>query len=154
MQLRSTWFAVLCAAAGMLAVPVWLAAQQAPDLILHNGKVLTVDADFSVAQAVAITGQRISAVGTNQEVLATAGPNTQKIDLKGRTVSPGLVDTHRHMYSYAERVYNGMMTPAELERYPVDWRGVKTKDDVFAQVRGLMERYNFTLLSLFFLILS
>jgi predicted amidohydrolase YtcJ len=122
---------------------VRLEAQQAPDLILHNGKILTVDDSFSVVQAVAISGQRIAATGTNEAVLALAGPTTQKIDLKGRTVTPGLADTHRHMYSYAERVYSGMMTPQELERYPVDWNGVKTKDDVFAQVRGLMARYNF-----------
>jgi predicted amidohydrolase YtcJ len=143
MQFRRNSLALLIAALSVLIAPSRLAAQQAPDLILHNGKILTVDADFSIAQAVAITGQRITAVGSNTDVLASAGPQTRKIDLKGRTVTPGLMDTHRHMYSYAERVYSGMMTPAELERYPVDWRGVKTKADVFAQVRGLMERYKF-----------
>ena len=143
MWFRRNSLALLFAVLSLLVAPAWLEAQQAPSLILHNGKILTVDNNFSVAQAVAITGQRVSAVGTNEAVLALAGPNTQKLDLKGRTVTPGLVDTHRHMYSYAERVYSGMMTPQELERYPVDWNGVKTKDDVFAQVRGLMARNNF-----------
>ena len=74
-----------------LALPAMLRAQ-APDIILHNGKVLTVDDNFTIVQAVAITGNKISATGTNEAVLATAGPNTQKIDLQGRTVTPGLVD--------------------------------------------------------------
>ena len=73
----------------------WLAAQEpAADIVLHNGKVLTVDANFSTAEAVAITGNKIAVVGTNQEALAMAGPHTQQIDLKGRTVVPGLMDTH------------------------------------------------------------
>ncbi len=125
-----------------LLVPVWAAAQ-APDLIFHNGKILTVDDDFSSAQAVAVTGQRISAVGSSDDVLATVGPDTRKIDLKGRTMVPGLVDTHRHMYTYSERLYSGLFTPEQLERYPVEWRGVRTKEDVLSQVRGIMERYNF-----------
>ncbi|HWP85417.1 MAG TPA: amidohydrolase family protein [Terriglobia bacterium] len=143
MRRRGCYIFVSLAAMGVLLPVSRLAAQQAPSLILHNGKILTVDNNFSIAQAVAITGQRISAVGSNQQVLATAGPNTQTIDLKGRTVTPGLMDTHRHMYSYVEGAYRGMMTPQELERYPVDWRAVKTKEDVYAQVRGLMARYNF-----------
>src|SRR5262245_36483972 len=85
---------VLVVALGLLAGRTL--AAQAPDLILTNGKVLTVDAQFSVAQAVAITGNKISAVGTSADVAKLAGPNTQVIDLKGRTVTPGLMDTHRH----------------------------------------------------------
>src|SRR5687767_9066238 len=73
----------------------WAAAQQ-PDIILTNGKVVTVDPRFSIAQAVAITGNTISAVGTSADVAKLAGPSTQVIDLKGRTVTPGLMDTHRH----------------------------------------------------------
>jgi len=116
---------------------------QAPDLILHNGKVLTVDSNFSIAQAVAITGNEISAVGSDEEVLATAGPDTQKIDLQGRTVTPGLVDTHRHMYAAAEGDYGALFPIEQLNRFPVDWRGVKTKDDVIAQVKGIMEKEKF-----------
>lgn len=128
---------------GILVIPAGLTAQQTADLIFHNGKILTVDRNFSTAQAVAITGQRITAVGTNQEVLALAGPNTQKIDLKGRTMIPGLVDTHRHMYGAAERSYGGGVTDHEFRRYPVDWSGVRTKEDVLNQVRGLVEKYKF-----------
>ncbi|MEO7143219.1 MAG: amidohydrolase family protein, partial [Bryobacteraceae bacterium] len=67
------------------------------DLIFHNGKIVTVDANFSIAQAVAIKGNRIVAVGTNREVLAAErGPATRIIDLHGRTVLPGLIDSHVH----------------------------------------------------------
>src|SRR3990172_8983017 len=85
----------------------WLAAQQTADLILHNGKILTVDANFSMAQAVAVTGNQITAVGSDAEVMKLSGPATQVIDLKGRTVIPGLMDTHRHIYSPD---YDGTMT--------------------------------------------
>ena len=56
----------------------------APDVILSNGKIITVDDRFSIAQAVAIAGERIVAVGTNADVLRLAGPNTRRIDLRGR----------------------------------------------------------------------
>src|SRR6185295_107195 len=66
----------------------------APDLILHNGKIVTVDSAFSIAQAVAIRGERFVAVGTNDAVRRTAGPGTKAVDLRGRTVIPGLMDGH------------------------------------------------------------
>ncbi len=66
------------------------------DLILHNGKVVTVNAAFSTQQAVAIKDGKIAAVGTNTAVLAQRGPNTRVIDLRGRTVLPGLFDSHVH----------------------------------------------------------
>src|SRR5665213_2651582 len=73
------------------------AQQPAPDLILSNGKIITVDERFMIAQAVAIKGDRIVAVGTNQEMAQLAGPNSRKIDLMGRTVIPGLIDNHMHL---------------------------------------------------------
>src|SRR5947209_2302220 len=66
------------------------------DLILHNGKIVTVDARFSVQQAVAVKGGKITAVGRDAEVLKERGPATRVIDLKGRTVLPGLFDSHVH----------------------------------------------------------
>lgn len=67
-----------------------------PDLVLHNGRVLTVDARSSVAEAVAVTGGRISGVGGSQAMLAGAGPATRRIDLAGATLVPGLMDNHLH----------------------------------------------------------
>ena len=66
------------------------------DLILHNGKIVTVDANFSVRQAVAIKAGKITAVGSDAAVLAERGPQTRVIDLRGRTVLPGLFDSHVH----------------------------------------------------------
>jgi predicted amidohydrolase YtcJ len=73
------------------------AQQAAPDLILSNGKIITVDQRFTIAQAVAIQGDRIVAVGGNQEITRLAGPNTRKIDLRGKAVIPGLIDNHMHL---------------------------------------------------------
>ncbi len=67
-----------------------------PDLILHHGKVVTVDKPFSIAQALAITGDRITAIGSNADVLQTKGPQTKLVDLSGKMVMPGLIDSHVH----------------------------------------------------------
>ena len=67
------------------------------DIILKNGKVLTVDADFTIAQAIAIAGDRIVAVGPNAAMTAHAGPTTRIVDLKGKAVVPGITDGHAHM---------------------------------------------------------
>ena len=69
----------------------------APDLILTNGKIITVDERFSIAAAVAIRGDRITAVGTTPEILALAAPGTRTLDLEGRAVIPGLIDNHMHL---------------------------------------------------------
>jgi len=68
-----------------------------PDLVLHNGKVITMDRHAGVAQALAIRGDTLCAVGSDQEVLALAGQACQVIDLQGRTVVPGLNDGHAHL---------------------------------------------------------
>jgi predicted amidohydrolase YtcJ len=72
------------------------AAAQDADTILLNGKVLTVDAQFSVRQAVAVKDGRILAVGTAPAIRRMSGPATRVIDLQGRTVVPGLIDSHLH----------------------------------------------------------
>jgi predicted amidohydrolase YtcJ len=76
--------------------------QPAPDLILSNGKIITVDNRFKIAQAVAIRGDRFVAVGANQEIAQLAGPNTRRIDLGGKAVIPGLIDAHAHLMRAAE----------------------------------------------------
>lgn len=67
-----------------------------PDLILYNGKVITVDRSFSIHEGVAIIGDRIMAVGNNDQLRTIAGSATRMIDLKGQTVIPGLMDNHLH----------------------------------------------------------
>src|SRR6202161_629211 len=95
--------AVLLASAAVLP-----AQQPAPDLILSNGKIITVDERFRIAQAVAIQGDRIVAVGTNQEMAQLAGTNTRRIDLMGRAVTPGLIDNHMHLLRAATTWLRGL----------------------------------------------
>jgi predicted amidohydrolase YtcJ len=71
-------------------------AGQAADLVMLNGKVITVDAADSIAQAVAIQGGLIQAVGSDGDLAAAVGEQTQVIDLGGRTLTPGLIDAHIH----------------------------------------------------------
>ena len=137
------WYAKLFAwiALGVALSAATLSAQS-PNYILYNGKILTVDNNFSIAQAVAITGNQITAVGADDAVLPLAGTTTVKVDLKGRTVVPGLVDTHRHMYSYAEGAYGRMLDANQRRRYGIEYNGVKTKADLLAQVRGTVQKWN------------
>ena len=67
------------------------------DLILTNGKIITVDPAFTIAQAIAIAGDRILAVGPDAAMAAMAGPATRIVDLKGKAVIPGITDGHAHM---------------------------------------------------------
>lgn len=73
------------------------AGTDTPDVILKNGKIITVDDNFSIAEAIAIKDGLISTVGTNAQVGALAGPFTTVIDLCGRAVVPGLIDGHAHL---------------------------------------------------------
>jgi predicted amidohydrolase YtcJ len=82
---------VMCAVA--IASP---ARSQNADTILVNGKVLTVDSQFSTREAIAVRDGKITAVGSNSDVRKQAGPQTRVIDLQGRTVIPGLIDSHIH----------------------------------------------------------
>jgi predicted amidohydrolase YtcJ len=83
------------------------------DLILHNGHVLTVDERFRVAEAVAVTGNRITAVGKNAEVMKLRGPSTRVVDLHGQTVLPGLIDSHVHALSAGLSEYRGKLPPLD-----------------------------------------
>src|SRR5271170_5790392 len=73
-----------------------MAAAQTPDLILIDGKILTVDATDSIVEAVAIAKGKIVAVGSTAEIQRMAGPSTRVVDLHGLTATPGLIDTHGH----------------------------------------------------------
>ena len=80
----------------VVAVSLLHAQAAPPDTILVNGHVITVDARFSIAQAIAIKDGRFTAVGTEADIRKLAGPNTTTIDLHGQTVIPGLADGHLH----------------------------------------------------------
>src|SRR5579872_1936314 len=97
------------------------AAADEADLILHNGKIVTVDERFSIVQALAVKGDRIQAVGTSADVLKLAGPKTEKLDLGGKAVLPGLADSHVHptgasVYEFDHPVPE-METIADLLKY-------------------------------------
>ncbi len=72
------------------------AAPPFADRVMLNGKVLTVDARDSVAEALAIRDGRIVAVGSSEDITGLIGPDTEQLDLAGRTVTPGLLDSHAH----------------------------------------------------------
>jgi predicted amidohydrolase YtcJ len=84
------------------AIAISDAQQAAPDLTLSNGKIITVDQRFTIAEGVAIKNDRVIGVGSNQEILRLAGSGTRKIDLKGKSVIPGLIDNHMHPSEQAE----------------------------------------------------
>ena len=93
----------------LIAVPVllafghgWLNAQEAPDRIFINGKIVTVDDYFSIHEAVAVRGERFVATGSSEEIRALAGDDTVVTDLGGRTVIPGLIDNHNHVIRATE----------------------------------------------------
>jgi predicted amidohydrolase YtcJ len=112
-------------ALALVALPI-AAQQPRPDVILTNAHVITVDSADHIAQAVAIAGNRITAVGTIADITRLAGPATRRIDLHGRTLTPGLLDAHAHFADGgAQRLF-----VVDLS-YP----GVKRIADVAAAIR-------------------
>ncbi|UCH02512.1 MAG: amidohydrolase family protein, partial [Candidatus Bathyarchaeota archaeon] len=96
------------------------------DIVLLNGKVITVDPDDTIAEAVAIKGNSIIIVGSNKDVKAIIGDKTQVIDVKGKTVLPGFIDTHTHLESTAiNRAY----------RVQIHAPPVKSVNDILERVK-------------------
>ncbi len=94
-----------------------------PEAIVYNGKIVTVDnPDFTtnlgtIAQAMAIRQGKILAVGANAEIRALAGPQTKSIDLKGKTVLPGVIITHEHPNDWAQispQAFGKVITDKEI----------------------------------------
>src|SRR5262245_10422604 len=110
--------------------------QQPADTILYNGKILTVDSQFKTAQAVAVRGKQIAAVGADSDVMKLAGPNTVKIDLKGKTVTPGLIHTHVHLETVGG--YARELAPTKVKEYALNMKGVKTKEEMLQQIRDII----------------
>ncbi|MGV3485359.1 MAG: amidohydrolase, partial [Planctomycetaceae bacterium] len=78
-----------------------LSAEEPPTLVVHGGQIVTVDANFQIVSAMAIRGDRIIATGTDAEMLKLASAETQRLNLEGRMVLPGLIDSHVHAASAA-----------------------------------------------------
>jgi len=94
-----------------------------PDMILTNGKVITMDADKPEAEAVSVVQDKIRAVGTDEEIRATAGESTKIIDLKGKVVLPGFIDCHTHFLQMG------------IALSFVDLRGLPSIDDVLEKLK-------------------
>jgi predicted amidohydrolase YtcJ len=108
----------------------------APTLILHDAVVLTMDPDRPLASALAVTGERIVAVGSNEDVLALAGPTTTIVDLDGRTVTPGFVDPHTH--ALGDRELYGVASVEEAIRLALE-AGWTTLGELFVNQDRLDE---------------
>ena len=96
---------------------------QVPDTVLVNGKILTVDAQFSTRDALAIRDGKILAVGSSGDMRKLAGPRSRVIDLQGRTVIPGLIDSHLHA-----------IRAAETFATEVNWIGAPTLADALGRI--------------------
>lgn len=90
----------LLSALAVMALSAGTAAAQA-DYVVHNAIIYTVDAANSTAEAMAVRGDRILMVGGAEQVLG-AYPHARRLDLRGRTVVPGLIDAHAHLLSRGE----------------------------------------------------
>lgn len=97
-----------------------------PDMILMNGKIITIDPEDSIAEAVAIKGGKIIAVCTNKMVKKMIGKSTQVIDLKGLTATPGLIDSHCH-FSGASMLYVVDLSYPAVKKIPDVIEKVKAK---------------------------
>ena len=103
MRIHAQAFGILAVFVSTALTSTAVFAQQKVDTVVTNGKILTVDSDFRVVQALAINQGRIVARGTSAEMAPYAGPNTKTIDVNGATVIPGLIDNHFHFTRAVER---------------------------------------------------
>jgi len=108
----------------LLPLPVFL---QTASLVLRGGTVVTVDSSERIAEAVAVEGNRITAVGTAEEIARFVGPTTRVIDLAGRALLPGFIDAHSHVEGLAE---------SERARLPIHIpHSLKTTADILTRLR-------------------
>jgi len=99
-------------------------------MILYNGKIVTVDPVFTIAEAVAIKDGKFIEIARNTVIRATASAKTKSVDLKGKTVIPGIIDTHAHISDMAEN----------LLAFPISH--VKTIADILDVVKRAVEEKN------------
>lgn len=103
--MNATWLRLLLTsiAVGLVSCSAEDSTRASADTVFLNGKILTVDNAFTVAEALAVEGERIVAVGSSDEVSQFVAPSTRVIDLNGATVIPGLIDNHMHFIRAAQR---------------------------------------------------
>ena len=113
-----------------------------PEVIVHNAKVITMDAKDSTAEAVAIRGGKFLAVGTNVAIRRLAGPKTRLIDAKGQAVLPGIVNTHIHPNRQVLNTYFDEFPPEVQAMLRSSGRISKPRDkaDALAQIANAARR--------------
>src|SRR5689334_3381560 len=124
--MRAINAAALVFAALTLAAP---ARSQNADTVLLNGKILTVDPQFSTREALAIRNGRIVAVGSSAEMKKLAGPKSRVIDLQGRTVIPGMIDNHMHA-----------IRAAQTFSTEVNWIGAASLAEALARIHDAAQK--------------
>ena len=105
------------------------------DTIFYNGKIITADEQFTIAEAVAIRDGKFLAVGTSPRILAMAGPQTQRVDLEGRSLVPGFIDTHLHS-AWVTRPARDRSVPAPFSDRDINW---DTLESALEGLRTLVE---------------
>jgi predicted amidohydrolase YtcJ len=114
------------------------------DLILHNGKVVTVDAGFHIVEAIAVKSGRITATGASADVLkGERTPRTRVVDLAGKTILPGLIDAHVHALEAGLSEYRAGLPALDsitANRTTSDWRAPGPKGTWIVVPRTLPPR--------------
>jgi predicted amidohydrolase YtcJ len=121
--LRAASF-IVCAL--VLSSPTW---SQGASTILVNGKILTVDSQFSIREAIAIRDGKIMTVGSTGDVRKLATPQTRVIDLQGRTVIPGLIDSHMHA-----------IRAGQAFGYEVNWVGATSLAEALSRIHEASQK--------------
>src|SRR6267142_2294587 len=106
MNRHTSLLAVAWAALSVVACAAGRPPEMPADLILTNGAIVTQDTARPAARAVAVRGDAIAAVGSDDEIAKLAGPKTRRIDLRGAMVVPSLIDAHAHVRSIGEGLSN------------------------------------------------
>jgi len=109
-------------------------------ILFHNGVVLTMDSERSLATALAVRGEKISAVGSDTEILAMAGPGAIVIDLQGTTLMPSFVDPHSHIFNDARQYMD--MSLSEAQQLALE-NGITTIGDLYVTESFLREMRSF-----------
>ena len=127
--MRFRFIAVVCFSVAIGSLFGQQDAALAPDQIFYNGKIATVDSSNSIQEAFAVKGDRFLGVGSNAEIQALQGSQTRLVDLRGRTVIPGLQDNHIHPYRYVTTILRG-----------VDLTGVRSLAELSDRIRQAAEK--------------